>query len=87
MFPDQEDLTEPEHAAAPTQSLGAHPSLKLPIDNAPALSPWLLSDLRHQPRAGCMKTSPEPSRLRDSQTLHSRRNLAGRSRDRVTHGA
>ena len=81
------NLFEPEHANGSTQGSRAHPSLKRPIDNMPELSPWLLPSSQRQLRPGYKKTSLKLSRLGGSQTLHFKRGFAGRSRDRVTHGA
>jgi hypothetical protein len=81
------NMAKPRQGVAPAQGSGACPGFRLPIVDTPELGPWLLPDLRCQPRAGRKKTSPEPSRLEDSRTLCPGRGLAGPFRDRVTHEA
>jgi hypothetical protein len=65
------NLTELGHSAAPAQGSGACPGLRLLIDDTPKLGPWFLPGLRHQPRPGCKKTSPEPLRQGRSKTIGS----------------
>jgi hypothetical protein len=65
------NLTELGHSAAPAQGSGACLGLRLPIDDTPELGPWFLPGLRHQPRPGCKKTSPEPLRQGRSKTIGS----------------